>query len=89
MDRSQCVQEIFDSFLGERKKILNDIEDFLEMALNHLNHCANRNEIEIPTAMISHQIDIYLGSFLKSLCLIHALYGYPKKKSDEEEEGKS
>ena len=81
-DHSERVEKRFDRFLTQRKKVLEDIEKFLEMALEHLNYYTKRTTL--PATTTGPRIYNHLGSLFKSLCLIHALYGYPGKKSDEE-----
>ena len=61
-----------DAFQIERSSILKDIEDFLFIALNCL-HAFFHLHPDVDTVI---SVD-YVRRLIKSLCLIHALYGYP------------
>ncbi|CAB4044774.1 Hypothetical predicted protein, partial [Paramuricea clavata] len=76
-------QQRFEWFLKERSEIHKDIEAFLLMVLEY---CLKMEEL----AKKRYTINVYadkmsdnLISLLKSLCFIHALYGYPQANSDE------
>ena len=66
MDRAQLNRAYINTFLRQRELILNDIKDFLKAILD----CLIDNSISV-------QIGRNLSPFIESLCLLHALYGYP------------
>jgi hypothetical protein len=77
-----CLQR-FEWFLKERSEIHKDIEAFLLMVLEYclkMEELAEKRETENVYATTT---SISLISLLKSLCFIHALYGYPQANSDE------
>jgi hypothetical protein len=65
-------QEVRD-FLKERSKILEDIRLFLQLVLSY---CVGQED---KWGCRRHVIATYnyARSLIESLCLIHALYGYP------------
>ena len=70
----------------ERKGTLKHITDFLEIASDCLQIFRLQDE-DLFTTRIHPRIREGVGPFIKSLCSIHALYGYPVDNS--ENEGKS
>jgi hypothetical protein len=69
----------FQKFLEERCSIHKDIKDFLYMVLKC---CLKLEETASDSAVSSQKFtetSEKLQSLIKSLCLIHALYGYPNE----------
>ena len=74
----------FQKFLKQRSRTHNHIREFLWMVLKY---CSKM--IKAPNHGNLRNVDIYaaklrerLPELLKSLCFIHALYGYPPANSD-------
>ena len=63
-------------FLEDRSLILTDIKDFLYIALQCLDTCLVE---DLDT------IGLHVSRLVKSLCLVHALYGYPVATYTEEQ----
>ena len=62
---------LYDEFLLERKLILQNIKEFLYLVLNFQHESDKRAK---PSSLNNAE-DV--RKLIKSLCLIHALYGYP------------
>lgn len=62
---------LYDSFETERNLILKNIEEFLFLVLNFQHESIERAE-----GLCAEDV----RTLIKSLCLIHALFGYPGKK---------
>ena len=67
-----------DTFRIERSSILKDIKDFLFIALNFVHKSFQLNP-DLDTVINVE----YVRRLIKSLCLIHALYGYPVANGKE------
>ena len=67
----------FKDFLKERSEILKDIKQFLFMIFRYFVQMEKDN-FE-PEFFVTETV----CSLLKSLCLIHGLYGYPELNSSE------
>ena len=65
------ASEQFQFFLKERNQILQDIEQFLFTTFRYFLMMENE---EYRTPLFATET---VGSLIKSLCLIHGLYGYP------------
>ena len=59
----------YEVFLDERSSILNDIKQFLHIVLSFQQESIKLAGVSLPGEDVQ--------KFIKSLCLIHALYGYP------------
>ena len=68
---SIMASEQFQFFLKERNQILQDIEQFLFTTFRYFLMMENE---EYRTPLFATET---VGSLIKSLCLIHGLYGYP------------
>ena len=79
-EKEIAVEEFFKSFRKRRAKVFNNIKEFLRKALDCLRH---------KYLIIGSKIGQHLVAFIKSLCLIHALYGYPGETPDDVSKGKS
>ena len=81
----QAYRNLYKKFKKHRNSILEDIKNFLRNALECLHKLNSTvKEKERVTVKISER----LHRLIKSLCLIHALYGYPGELGDNAE-GKS
>ena len=69
--------EEYGEFTEERGKALNDIEQFLQMILAYFE------DMEEKRGFKKDAIVKELQPLIKSLCLLHALYGYPKKNDEQ------
>ena len=72
MDRAE--DEIPD-FKDERKNVFRDIKQFLMMTLTYFE------EMETKWNFLPHVLAANRGPLIESLCLLHALYGYPADPS--------
>lgn len=72
----------FDKFLDERKIIVKEIQEFLNVVLLY---CDNQEEEykAKPNEIISPE---HARSLITSFCTIHSLYGYPRDEKDESSE---
>ena len=85
----KVIIKFYKKFRKHRNKILQDINNFLINALKCLHELNSTvNERESVTSTILPKIYEHLNRLIKSLCLIHALYGYPGESGDNPE-GKS
>ena len=69
------AEDGFEDFLKERGEILKDIEQFLFMVFRYFLYMEEQ-EFE-PDFFITDTVCI----LIKSICLIHGLYGYPEQRS--------
>ena len=67
----------YTNFLKERKCILEDIKQFLEMVLIYFGMMENKWGHDRVVNANEKSVKL----LMKSLCLIHALYGYPADTS--------
>jgi hypothetical protein len=73
----------YKAFLKERRKILEDIKQFLNMVLTYFSFLETKwGGCESVVSAINIES---MKSLIKSLCLIHGLYGYP---ADNDNTGK-
>lgn len=80
--KEELSNKLFQKFKQQRSKIVKDIELFLTKVLECLNKL---KEEGLVTIAIGERLD----RLIKSLCLIHALYGYPGTPVDNAVQGKS
>ena len=77
----------FESFQGERRTIVNDIKQFLIAVLNYCYSIEQMKKRRIPTqavvARINTTMSQNLHSVIKSLSLLHGLYGYPDSSNQD------
>jgi hypothetical protein len=69
-------KELYELFLKERSDILEEIEEFLAMVLNYFFDLEQKLGLESVVTAVEKNL-ISVNSLIKSLCLIHGLYGYP------------
>ena len=79
---AEPAQGPFQSFLHERKSIVTDIKQFLKAVLKWCRSAKKRIEQTRPTqedvvAGITERMSRNLPFVIKSLFLLHGLYGYP------------
>ena len=67
-----------DAFQNERNSILQDIKEFLFMALNFVHEYFHLNSGLDTDKGVEH-----VRRLIKSLCWMHALYGYPVANGKE------
>ena len=68
-----------EAFQNERSSIVQDIKQFLFIALNFVHTTFQLNPGLDTDKSVEH-----VRGLIKSLCLIHALYGYPVANGKEE-----
>lgn len=84
LDRFQCVcvchnafekidmdRNEYRDFNMERNRVFNDIKQFLMMTLTYFEVMEEEQNF-VPSVIAAN-----LRSLIKSLCLLHALHGYP------------
>ena len=69
----------FKGFLKERSMILSDIKQFLSMVFQYCLYM----EKNTKSRHIGAKIRTHLPVLMESVCLIHALYGYPDSSGNE------
>ncbi len=72
------INEKYGEFTEERGTVFNDIEQFLQMILVYFEDMEENRKFKrhvIATAK--------LQPLIESLCLLHALYGYPEKNDTQ------
>ena len=73
-------------FLRERRNIVKDIKEFLiamlKYCLSITEMIKNRKLSKVVVDTITVQMNRNLHSMIKSLSLLHGLYGYPDKTSE-------
>ena len=65
-------------FKDERRGIFSDIEVFLTMAFRCFLHIENRHDYTHVVNSSKESVKL----LIKSLCQIHALYGFPTKEGE-------
>ena len=70
-------------FLKERGRVVNDIEQFLQMILVYFEDMEEKKEINPEFAPNEIVTAPNLQLLIKSLRLLHALYGYPARNDTE------
>jgi hypothetical protein len=74
---------LFAGFLRERSRIFKDIKQFLSVVLKCCLQFGKMAKDSSTKSQIAAKIRINLPPLIESLCLIHALYGYPDSSGDE------
>ena len=77
---SVAMQNRFRKFLKERDKILEEINQFLRAVLIYF--LTLEDKYGFSAECIKSRSTPKICSLIESLCLIHALYGYPAAKSE-------
>lgn len=72
----KAEKELYEMFLKERGNVLEEIKQFLMMVLDYFFDMEQKLGLELVVAIIKENLSS-LKSLIKSLCLIHGLYGYP------------
>jgi hypothetical protein len=74
----QRVQFYFQNFQAQHSGIHKDLEDFVYMVLKCCSALKEKFNHDVVLQMFT-KTSKTLQSLIKSLCFIHALYGYPNE----------
>ena len=77
MDRIN--EEEYNEFIAERGGVLNDIQQFLQMILAYFEDMEEKRGFAPDNIVTAQNLQL----LVKSLRLLHALYGYPEKNDTE------
>jgi hypothetical protein len=83
--QGKTEKERYKRFLDERSNILEEIKQFLMMVLDYFFDLEQKLGYEFVVQAVEKNLSS-VESLIKSLCLIHGLYGYP---ADTDNRGKS